>query len=66
MQKDMAQQEVQRFKELFLQVANQEANAVAELLTASSDSDLLGKTELALRDAVHRMGAKMQGRLLDR
>jgi hypothetical protein len=44
---------------LFLQVASEEAEAVAELLTASSDSDLLGKTELALRDAVHRVGAKM-------
>jgi hypothetical protein len=59
MQKDLDREEVQRFKELFLQVASEEAEAVAELLTASSDSDLLGKTELALRDAVHRVGAKM-------
>jgi len=50
--------EVARFKELFLQAAEAEADAVARLLVESADCDLLGKTEFALRDAVHRLGAR--------
>jgi len=54
----MNQDELQRFKELFLKVAAEEADAVARMLSESTDGDLLGKTEFALRDAVHRVGAK--------
>lgn len=50
--------ELQRFKELFLKAANEEAEAVARMLSESADGDLLGKAEFALRDAVHRVGAK--------
>jgi hypothetical protein len=50
--------ELQRFKELFLKAAAEEADAVARMLAESADGDLLGKTEFALRDAVHRLGAK--------
>lgn len=51
-------EEVARFKALFLQAAAEEAEAVARLLSESADGDLLGATEFALRDAVHRLGAK--------
>ena len=50
--------ELDRFKVLFLQAAADEADAVARMLAESADADLLGKTEFALRDAVHRLGAK--------
>jgi len=60
MQKDLDREEVQRFKELFLQVASEEAEA--ELLTASSDSDLLGNTELALRDLPPRLRSRRRTR----
>lgn len=52
------QEELARFKELFLKAAAEEADTVARLLSESADSDLLGKTEFFLRDAVHRLGAK--------
>lgn len=54
----MNHDELQRFKELFLKAAAEEADAVAGMLSESADCDLLGKTEFALRDAVHRLGAK--------
>lgn len=54
----MNQEELARFKELFLKAAAEEADTVARMLSESADGDLLGKTELALRDAVHRLGAK--------
>jgi hypothetical protein len=52
------QEELARFKELFLKASAEEADAVARMLSESADGDLLGKTEFALRDAVHRLGAK--------
>lgn len=52
------QDELIRFKDLFLKAAIEEADAVARMLSESADGDLLGKTEFALRDAVHRVGAK--------
>lgn len=51
-------EELERFKAMFLEAAAGEAERVARLLTESADEDLLGKTELALRDLVHRVGAK--------
>ena len=50
--------ELERFKGLFLQAAADEAEAVARMLAESADGELLGKTEFALRDAVHRVGAR--------
>lgn len=50
--------EMERFKAMFLEAAAAEAEQVARLLSESADEDLLGSTELALRDAVHRVGAK--------
>jgi hypothetical protein len=41
-----------------LEAAEREAEAIAGLLADSPTEDLLGKTEFALRDAVHRLGAK--------
>ena len=51
-------EEVERLKAMFLEAAAGEAERVARLLAESADEDLLGKTELALRDAVHRVGAQ--------
>lgn len=50
--------EKERIKALFLEVADREAEAIAKLLAESATEDLLGKTEFALRDAIHRLGAK--------
>ena len=50
--------EFEQFKAMFLEAAAAEAEQVASLLTESANEDLLGATELALRDAVHRIGAK--------
>ena len=47
-----------RIRALFLEAAEREADAIAGLLADSATEDLLGKTEFALRDAVHRLGAK--------
>jgi hypothetical protein len=58
MDASMKANELQRFKALFLEAAAAEADAVAKMLSESADGDLLGKTEFALRDAVHRLGAK--------
>lgn len=49
--------EVARIKAVFLAAAEREAEGVAQLLAGSATEDLLGKTEFALRDAVHRLGA---------
>lgn len=50
--------EVERIKALFLDAAEREAEAIAQLLGGSATEDLLGKTEFALRDAMLRLGAK--------
>jgi len=50
--------EKERIKALFLEAAERDADAIAELLASSATGDLLGKTEFALRDAVLRLGAK--------
>jgi len=52
------QGEVDRIKALFLDVAEREAEGIAQLLAGSATEDLLGKTEFALRDAVLKLGAK--------
>jgi hypothetical protein len=50
--------EKERIRALFLEVAEGEAEAIAELLAESATEDLLGKTEFALRDVVLKLGAK--------
>jgi len=58
MTKPVDRSEKERIKALFLEAAERDADAIAELLAASATGDLLGKTEFALRDAVLRLGAK--------
>ena len=54
--------EVERLKAIFIEAATAEAERVACLLAGSADEDLLGTTELELRDLVHRVGARtLQG-----
>lgn len=50
--------EKDRIRALFLEAAEREADAIAGLLAGSATEDLLGETELDLRDAVLRLGAK--------
>jgi hypothetical protein len=49
----MAQEIYSRIKDRF----DQEALALARLLAAQEDRALLGATEFAIRDRVHRLGA---------
>jgi len=58
MSEQILSSEKERIKVLFLEAAEKEADAIAKLLADSSNEDLLGKTEFALRDAVLRLGAK--------
>ena len=50
----VAQDIYRRLKDSF----DQEALALARLLAAKDDRDLLGATEFAVRDRVHRLGAE--------
>ena len=55
-------EDVERLKAVFLEAAAAEAERVACLLAESADEDLLGTTELELRDLVHRVGVRtLQG-----
>ena len=58
MSEQQLQFEKERIKALFLEAAERDADAIAELLAGSATEDLLGKTEFALRDAVLKLGAK--------
>ncbi len=58
MSEQQLQSEKERIKALFLEAAERDADAIAELLAGSATEDLLGKTEFALRDAVLKLGAK--------
>lgn len=58
MSEQVLQQEQDRIKALFLEVATREAEGIAALLTGSATEVLLGNTEFALRDAVLKSGAK--------
>ena len=51
------QLEADRYSALLLQIAQQEAARFGELIATSPDSQLLGKTEFALRDLLHQVGA---------
>jgi hypothetical protein len=50
--------EAQRLFEVLQRPFLEEARRLARLLAAKPDSQLLGPTEFAVRDAVHRLGAQ--------
>ena len=50
--------EAQRLLDLMKDAFVSEAEHLARLLASKSDAQLLGRTEFAVRDAVHRLGAK--------
>jgi predicted nucleic acid-binding OB-fold protein len=51
--------EAQRLVELFQQPLLQEARRLARLFASKPTTQLLGKTEFELRDAVHQLGTKL-------
>ncbi len=55
----------QRLFELLQKPFLDEARALARLLAAKPDAQLLGKTEFEVRDSVHRLGAKALEAALD-
>ena len=57
--------EAQRLYELMQKPFLDEARKLARLLAAKPDSQLLGKTEFEVRDAVHRLGAQALQAALD-
>jgi hypothetical protein len=50
--------EAQQLFEAIQQAFRAEARQLARLLASKDDRHLLGQTEFAVRDAVHRLGAK--------
>jgi hypothetical protein len=52
------QAEADHLYSLLQQTFLDEARQLARLLAAKEDSQLLGRTEFELRDAVHRLGAQ--------
>jgi hypothetical protein len=59
------QAEVDRYSQLLMQIAQREATRFGELIATSPDSQLLGKTEFALRDLLHEVGAAFLAAALD-
>jgi hypothetical protein len=57
--------QAQRLFELLHKPFLDEARKLARLLAAKPDSQLLGKTEFEVRDAVHRLGATALQAALD-
>lgn len=49
--------EAQRLAAIIVEKAHEEALAMARLLVSKTDGELLGATEFAIRDRVHRLGA---------
>ena len=61
------QAEAQRIYEVLRRTSDTDLRDLAELLAGKTDGELFGATELQVRDAVHRLGAKaietaLQGR----
>lgn len=52
------QAEAQHLSALLQQAFLDEAQHLAQLLTSKDDSQLLGRTEFEIRDALHRLGAR--------
>jgi hypothetical protein len=59
------QAEAERLFEALQRPFLDEARRLARLLAAKPDSQLLGKTEFEVRDAVHRLGATALQSALD-
>jgi hypothetical protein len=59
------QAEAERLFEALRRPFLDEARRLARLLAAKPDSQLLGKTEFEVRDAVHRLGATALQSALD-
>jgi hypothetical protein len=59
------QAEAQRLFAALQQPFLDEARRLAELLASKADTQLLGKTEFEVRDAVHRLGATALQAALD-
>ncbi|HEY8505945.1 MAG TPA: hypothetical protein VIL46_15275 [Gemmataceae bacterium] len=59
------QAEAQRLFEALQRPFLDEARRLAELLASKPDTQLLGKTEFDVRDAVHRLGAQAIQAALD-
>lgn len=51
------EQEAQRLAQIILEKAKVEALAMARLLVSKKDHELLGATEFAIRERVHKIGA---------
>lgn len=52
------QVEAQRIYDVLRQTTDADLRDLAQLLAAKADGDLFGATEFAVRDAVHKIGAK--------
>jgi hypothetical protein len=50
--------EAERIRQALLEASDQDIRELAELLASREDSNILGATEFAVRDIVHRIGAK--------
>lgn len=57
--------EAQRLFEILQSSFLDEARRLARLLAAKPDNKLLGRTEFEVRDAVHRLGARVLQAALD-
>jgi hypothetical protein len=59
--------EARRIYDALKQTSDSDLMALARLLASKADGDLLGATEFAVRDAVHRIGAKaLESALVER
>lgn len=52
------EQEAQRLAEIIVEKTKAEVLAMARLLVSKKDYELLGATEFAVRDRVHKIGAR--------
>ena len=52
------QAQAERLADLITRAGREEVLAIARLLVAKPDRELLGATEFEVRDLVHRLGAK--------
>lgn len=50
--------EAQRIRQALLDAASEDLDELAELLASKDDTNTFGVTEFAVRDIVHRIGAK--------
>jgi hypothetical protein len=55
---DEQQAEADRIRQALLEASADDLRELAELLATKNDSNIFGATEFAVRDIVHRIGAK--------